>query len=101
MFDPDEGFFEKKEWRVPVTSLLTGTIKKWKVCNGEWVQQGDTVCIIKPDVPGAREDFEVPAPVSGRLGIESRFRETGTFVRGRTWGEETDIIAYVYTDVGI
>ncbi|HLA38020.1 MAG TPA: lipoyl domain-containing protein [Candidatus Brocadiales bacterium] len=97
MFDPDEDFFEKKEWRVPVTSLFTGTISEWKKEDGEWVTGGDTVCTIRTDVPRREPFFEVPAPASGRLGIERRFAKTETWVIGN-FGGGGDIIAYIYTD---
>ena len=99
MFDPDEGFFEKKGWMVPVTSLFTGEIQKWEKDDGKWVTGGDTVCIIKPDVPGVWEEFrKVRAPASGYLAIEKRFAEPGSWVQGGLFEEDRDIIAYIYTE---
>ena len=96
MFDPDETFFQEEEWRTPVISLKSGNITKWEKDDGQWVRKGTTICIIRPIVPGAA-DWEVPAPASGRLGIVARFKRLEEpFVRGIMWGEEADIIAYIY-----
>lgn len=96
MFDPDEGFFQEEEWRTPVISLKSGILKERKKDDGQWVRKGVTICIIKPDIPGT-ENYEVPAPASGRLGIVARFKRLkDPFVKGRIFGEEADIIAYIY-----
>jgi len=101
MFDPDEDFFKKKEWRVPVTSLLTGKISKWEKEDGEWVNERDIVCIIDPWTPIKSDELrKVRAPASGYLAIEKRFARPGS----RVWGglpeleKDLDIIAYIYTD---
>lgn len=101
MFDPNESFFEKKEWPVPVTSLLTGTISKWEKEDGEWVNERDIVCIIDSWTPIISKELrKVRAPASGRLAIEKRFAEPGSVVRGGLPGleKDMDIIAYIYTN---
>ena len=99
MFDPDEDFFKKKEWRVPVTSLLTGKISKWEKEDGEWVNERDIVCIIDPWTPIKSDELrKVRAPASGYLAIEKRFAEPGSWVQGGLFEEYRDIIAYIYTD---
>ena len=102
MFDPDEGFFEKKGWRVPVTSLLTGTISEWKKEDGEWVNERDIVCIIDPLSTFIISDElrKVRAPTSGHLAIEKRFAKPGSLVLGGLpeLEKDLDIIAYIYTD---
>jgi hypothetical protein len=94
----EEGLQEKK-WRVPVTSLLTGEISEWVKGDGDWVNEGDVVCIIKPwGIVVSEELPKVRAPASGRLAIEKRFAEPKTPVQGGLFEEDRDIIAYVYTE---
>lgn len=97
MFDLEEPF-QKGEWSVPVISLKSGILKEWTKEDGQWVRKGVTICIIEPDVPGT-ENYEVPAPDSGRLGIVARFKRLKRpSVRGIIYGEDADIIAYIDTN---